>query len=97
MKNNPKNHAIGSSLEDLLKEENIYSECNAAAVKELIAMQLNQVMQDRKITKKQMALKMNTSRASLDRLLDGENISVTLQTLIKAATTLGRTLKLELV
>ena len=44
------NHAIGSSLEDFLKEENIYSECNEAAVKELIAMQLNQVMQDRKIT-----------------------------------------------
>lgn len=55
MKSTPNNPAIGSSLEDFLKQENSYSACNANAVKELIALQLSHVMQEKKITKKQMA------------------------------------------
>ena len=40
---------------------------------------------------------MRTSRTSLDRLLDPENTSVTLKTLERAATVLGKRLQIELV
>ena len=41
------NAAIGSSLEDFLKEEGIYEECHTKAVKEVLAWQIQQLMQER--------------------------------------------------
>ncbi len=72
-------------------------ECTESAIKRVLAWQLKQEMEKNKLTKTALAKRMNTSRASLERLLDPTNESVTLQTMKKAASVLGRKLKLELV
>ena len=91
-----KNKNIGSNFDDFLREEGIYEEVTAAAIKRVIAFQIMEEMKRRKLTKTEMASRMNTSRAALDRLLDPTNTSVTLSTLERAATALGKTLKVEL-
>jgi DNA-binding Xre family transcriptional regulator len=88
---------IGSSLDSLLREDGIYEEVTAAAVKRVLARQLEAAMKERRISKAEMARRMHTSRAALDRLLDPDYDSVTLNTLRKAATAVGRELRLELV
>ncbi len=88
---------IGSSFDDFLEEEGLLEECTESAIKRVLAWQLGQEMEKKKLTKTALAKKMRTSRASLDRLLDPGNESVTLQTMKKAASVLGRKLKLELV
>ena len=91
-----KNKNIGSNFDDFLREENIYEEVNAAAIKRVVAYQIVQEMKRHKITKTEMADRMKTSRAALERLLDPNNVSVTLSTLERAASALGKTLKVEL-
>jgi predicted XRE-type DNA-binding protein len=90
------NPHIGSSLEGFLEEEGILEESRAMAIKEVIAYQVQQEMEKEKISKVEMARRMNTSRAALDRFLDPGNASVTLQTLARAARAVGRHLKVEL-
>ncbi len=92
-----RNKQIGSSLEDFLKEEGVLEETRAVALKETLAWQVQQAMAKDKISKVEMARRMNTSRAALDRLLDPANVSVTLQTLTRAAHAVGRGLRIELV
>ena len=92
-----RNKHIGSSLEDFLKEEGALEETRAVALKETLAWQVQQAMKKDKISKVEMARRMNTSRAALDRLLDPGNASVTLQTLTRAAHAIGRDLRIELV
>jgi antitoxin HicB len=87
----------GSSFDDFLKQEGIYEEVTARAIKRVIARQLDALMEDEGITKSELAKRMKTSRAQLDRLLDPENESVTLGTLTRAAQAVGRQLKMELV
>jgi len=91
-----KNKNIGSNFDDFLREEGIYEEVTAAAIKRVVAFQIMEEMKRRKLTKTEMASRMNTSRAALDRLLDPTNASVMLSTLERAATALGKTLKVEL-
>lgn len=86
----------GSDFDDFLKEENIYEEVCAAAAKRAIAAQLTEALQAQKKTVAQLAREMNTSRAAVHRLLDAENDSLSLKTLAKAATALGKRLRLEL-
>ncbi len=88
---------IGSSLDDFLKSEGVLEQTRAAALKEVIAYQVQKAMRKEKISKPEMARRMNTSRAALDRLLDPGNASVTLQTLCRAAQAVGRDLRIELV
>jgi antitoxin HicB len=88
---------IGSSFDDFLKEEGIYEEVTARAIKRVLARQLDALMLEQKITKSALAKRMHTSRAQLDRLLDPENESVTLGTLTRAAQAVGRQLRMELV
>lgn len=88
---------IGSTFDSFLREEGIYEEVSAAAIKRVVARQIEDAMQDQGITKAEMARRMHTSRAVLDRLLDPANHAVTLTTLRKAATVVGRELRLELV
>ena len=92
-----RNKHIGSSLDDFLKDEGILEETRAAVLKETLAWQVQQAMKAGKISKVEMARRMNTSRAALDRLLDPRNASVTLQTLTRAAHAVGRDLRIELV
>jgi predicted XRE-type DNA-binding protein len=92
-----KKKKIGSSFDDWLREEGLYEETTAVAIKRVLARQINQQMIDQKLSKSTMARRMNTSRAALDRLLDSENDAVTLNTLFKAATAVGRQIHFELV
>ena len=87
---------IGSSFDSWLREEGIYEEVSANAIKRVLARQVEAAMKEKHFSKAEMARRMHTSRAALDRLLDPEYDAVTLSTLRKAATAVGRELRLEL-
>jgi antitoxin HicB len=91
-----KNPHEGSTLDDFLKEEGILEEVQAAALKRAMALSIADLMEEKQIKKTALAKRMHTSRAALDRLLDPTNTSVTLATLTRAATALGRRVKIEL-
>ncbi len=88
--------AIGSSFDDFLKDEGIYEDVQAIAIKRVIAWQIAEEMEKQDISKVEMALRMKTSRSQLDRLLDPNNDQVKLATLGRAAQAVGRELRLEL-
>jgi len=92
-----KNKHRGSSFESLLKKEGLHEQVQAIALKRAIAMKLNDLMKQKRVNKSVMAAEMRTSRAAIHRLLDPENTSVTLATLNRAARSLGRKVKIELV
>ena len=85
---------LGSSFDSWLREEGVYEE---TAIKRVLARQVKATMKEQDISKAEMAKRMYTSRASLDRLLDPDNDGVTLSTLQKAATAVGREIRLELI
>lgn len=87
---------VGSDFDDFLEEEGLLEEVTAVAVKRYIALQLSAKMSEERLTKAEMARRMETSRAALDRLLDPDNSSVTLQTLQNAVQALGGRLRIEL-
>jgi DNA-binding Xre family transcriptional regulator len=87
---------LGSSFDDFLEEEGILEEVTVVAVKRFIAFQLAEQMAEKNLSKAEMARRMETSRSALDRLLDPDNSSVTLQTLQSAVQALGGRLKVEL-
>lgn len=87
---------IGSSFDDFLKEEGIYEEVTARAIKRVVARSLDRMMKEQGLSKTALADRMKTSRSQLDRLLDPKNDSVTLDTLVRAAQAVGRRLHLEL-
>lgn len=87
---------IGSDFDDFLKEEGLLEDTTAVAIKRYIAFQLTEKMSKDHLSKAEMARRMETSRSALDRLLDPENPSVTLQTLQSAAQALGGRIKVEL-
>jgi antitoxin HicB len=87
----------GSNLRDFLKDEGLLEEVEARALKRAIALQLERLRKEQSISKSTLAVRMKTSRAAVDRLLDASNPSVTLITLEKAARVLKRKLKVELV
>ena len=88
---------LGSDFDDFLAEEGLLVEVEATAIKRVIAYQIEQEMNQKGLTKTEMAKKMKTSRSSLDRLLDPENASINLQTITKATSILGKRLKIEFV
>ncbi len=88
---------IGSSFDSWLREEGMYEEVSATAIKRVLSRQLQAAMEEKNLSKAEMARRMHTSRAALNRLLDPANDSVTLNTLQKAAAVIGREVRLELV
>ncbi len=87
---------IGSDFDTFLEDEGLLEETTATAVKRVIAYQLAEKMAKDMLTKAEMARRMDTSRSALDRLLDPDNSSVTLQTLQSAVQALGGRLKIEI-
>jgi predicted XRE-type DNA-binding protein len=87
---------FGSDFDDFLREEHLLEVAQATATKRVIAFQIAKEMKRRRLTKSEMASLMKTSRPALDRLLDPANSSVTLSTLERAASALGKRLKVEL-
>ncbi|CAD0231487.1 conserved hypothetical protein [Planktothrix agardhii] len=94
---NMNNQYIGSNFDTFLEEEGILSEVEAIAIKRVIAYQIQEAMNQAGLSKSEMAKRMNTSRSSLQRLLDPKNSSLNLQTITKAALVLGKKLKVEFV
>ena len=87
---------LGSSIDDFLKDEGIFNEAQAQAVKEVVAWQLAEAMRDKKISKARMATLLKTSRTQVDRLLDPRN-DITLSSLQRAAAMVGRRVTIQLV
>jgi DNA-binding phage protein len=87
---------IGSDFDAFLEEEGLLEETTVRAVKRYIAYRLAERMSEARLSKSEMARRMDTSRSALDRLLDPNNFSVTLQTLQSAVQALGGRLKIEL-
>ena len=87
---------MGSSVDDFLKDEGIFEEAQAQAVKEVIAWQLAEAMKERKISKNRMAVLLKTSRTQVDRLLSARD-DITLSSLARAAAVVGRRVTIELI
>jgi hypothetical protein len=80
----------GSTFDSFLEEEGIREEVEAVAIKRVLAWQLEKAMRKQQKTKQSMAKQLRTSRSQLDRLLDPRNVSVTLDTITRAARALGK-------
>lgn len=91
------NPHIGESFESFLRDEGLYEDVSATALKRSIALEIEREMAAQRISKAEMARRMRTSATQLARLLDPSNDRVQLDTLIRAATALGRNLSLRLV
>jgi DNA-binding phage protein len=91
------NPHIGSTLDDFLREEGMLEDATNFAVKRVLAWQVEKAMRDEGITKVEMARRIGTSRAHLDRLLDPNNDKVQLDTVQRAAAAIGRRVRLELI
>ncbi len=90
------NKHYGSNFDDFLAEEGMLGDVEAVAAKRVLAFQITAEMKSQGLSKTALAQQMQTSRAAIDRLLDPDNPSVTLQTLERAAAVLGKKLRLEL-
>ena len=87
---------IGSSFDDFLKEDSPLESSTATALKRVIAWQIAKEMKAQNLTKTELAKRMNTIRAALNRLLDEHDSSLTLTTLASAAAALGKKVNLQL-
>ena len=87
---------LGSSLDDFLEKEGLLAEAESVAAKRVVVFQLSQLMEEQNISKSEMARRMKTSRAAVERLLDSDNSSATLSTLERAAAAVGRKLSISL-
>jgi antitoxin HicB len=85
----------GTSVDSFLEEEGLLDDAEAVAIKRVIAHELEKTMKKGHVSKTKMAAKMRTSRSALDRLLDPENTSITLNTLVKASHILGKKLRVS--
>ncbi|HJD64713.1 MAG TPA: helix-turn-helix domain-containing protein [Rickettsia endosymbiont of Diachasma alloeum] len=88
---------IGSNFDNFLNEIGILEEVTAVAHKRILAEQIKQIMEQKHITKTEMAKKMETSRAAVNRLLNPNNPNVTLDTIDRAAIALGMKLNISLI
>jgi len=86
-----------SSFDDFLKEDGLYEQTKAVAIKRVIAYQIEEEMRAQNITQTELAQRMNTSRAVVSRLLNPKNGSLTLSTLSSAVSALGKKLSLSIV
>ncbi len=91
--NNPH---IGSSFDDLLRDEGILEEVSSTAAVRVLAMQLTIELQEQGISKAELARRMGTSRSQVDRLLNGDEAGIRLSTLERAAKAVNRSLVLQL-
>jgi len=88
---------LGGTLEDLLTETGDRHAVYDAAIKRVLAWQMEEARQAAEISKTALAATVGTSRSQIDRTLDPENLAVSLETLNRVAAALGKRLKIELV
>lgn len=87
---------IGSDFDGFLSEEGLLEATAALALKRVIAWQLNQARKARRLSRKEMAERMSVSRARLDRILDPNDTSLTLEALSRASRVVGCRVSVEL-
>ena len=87
---------IGSNFDDFLVQEGLLADCEAGALKRVVAWQLSQEMKRLRISRTALAGRMKTTRPAIDRLFADNDSAVSLQLLERAALALGRKLKIEL-
>jgi antitoxin HicB len=87
---------IGGDFDDFLRDEDLLDDAEAVATKRVIVFQIAQEMERAHISQSELARRMKTSRSAVDRLLDPANPSVTLSTLERAASAVGKRLKVQL-
>ena len=97
MKSKKTNPHLGSNFDDFLRSDGSFEEIEAAALKKVIALALDGEMKRRRVSVSRLAEVLGTSRAAINRVLDVENTSITLNTLSRMATALGCRLQLEIV
>src|SRR5437879_6405292 len=93
----PRSTAKLTTLDEFLEGEGKREEFEAVAIKEVLAWQIAEAMRKNNLSRKRLAEKMKTSRSQVGRLLDPKDGNVTLTTLQRAATIVGRKLRLELI
>jgi antitoxin HicB len=86
----------GSNFDDFLKEEGIFEQVEAEAAKRIFIFLLEKEMKKQRLSKAQLAKKLDTSRAAVDRLLDPK-ASSTIKSLTKAACAVGKHLTIGLI
>ena len=91
-----KRQHLGSKFEDFLAEDGILEECRASAIKFKLAHELQRAMNEQNLSKAEIARRLKTSRTGVDRLLDPENTSITLNTMAKVADLLGKRIEFAL-
>lgn len=89
------NQFTGSNFNDFLEEEGVLEEVSAKAHKRLLALQLADIMKEKSITKTSLASKLKTSRSQLDRILDPNNASITIEVLERVAHAVGKKLHIK--
>ena len=94
---NQADNSIGTSLDEFLADEGLLESSQSVAIKRVLSWQITQFMKKHAISKAAMAIRMDTSRSALYRLLDPNNESVTLKTLQNAARAIGAQLEVKLV
>jgi hypothetical protein len=87
----------GGDFRDFLAKGSLLPEVEVLALKRVVSLQLQQILEQEHITKTEPASRMKTSRASLDRMLDPSNPSLTVASLGKAVAALGRKVELRFV
>lgn len=90
------NKHIGSSFDSFLEEENILAKTTAEALKRVITWQIKNFLETNHITKSTFAQQMKTSRSQLDRLLDPENTTISLKTLVSTANAMGKHIEIKI-
>jgi predicted XRE-type DNA-binding protein len=90
------NDHLGSTFDEFLEAEGLHADADAVAIKRVIAYRIEQLMKEQNLTKTEMSRRMKTSRATLERLLDPSVRSVTIQTMVRAACILGKTLRITI-
>lgn len=91
-----KHKNIGASFDSFLEDEGILEQAEDVAIKRVVAFQIRAEMKKRNLTKTELAQAMDTSRSSINRLLDPEDEAITFKTLKKAANVLGKKLVVRL-
>ncbi len=91
-----KSKYMGSTFDSFLEEEGMLAEIEAKVLKRILVWQLSNAMEEQKVTKSEIAKRMHTSRSSVDRLLDPNNISINLMSMEKAVVALGKRINIEI-
>ncbi len=91
------NPSVGGSLEDFLEELGERDEVYGEAIKRVLAWEIEEARKMQSISKSEMASRMGTSRTQVERVLDPQNVAVSLDTLERAARSLGKKLLVTLV